>query len=311
MGTLWLWVGFNAVVLLALALDLGLFRRKPRVVSIGEAVVWSSIWIAVALTFGFAVFSFYSASASLEFFTAYLVEKALSLDNLVVILLIFRTFAVPEQYQSRVLSWGILGALIMRGAMIALGSALVSRFCWVLYLFGAFLVFAGGHMLFSGRTEIHPERSRFFLWARKFIPLTDGFEKGKLLTRQGRRWLATPLLLVLLVIEMSDVAFAVDSIPAVFGITRDPFIVYSSNVLAVLGLRALYFLLAGLLPRLKYLTYGLAAVLIFVGGKMLVDPWITMPTLVSLTVIGSIFTVTIIASLGPRRRITKKRGVQS
>lgn len=301
MGTAWRWIGFNAAVLLALALDLGVFRRKPRVVSLAEAAVWSSIWVAVSLAFGFTIFWFYSPHASLEFFTAYLIEKALSLDNLLVILLIFRTFAVQEQHQARVLSWGILGALVMRGAMIALGATLVVRFSWVLYLFGVFLVFAGGHMLFSRRTEIHPERSRFFLWASKLIPLAHNYEKGKLVTRQAGRWLATPLFLVLLVIELSDVAFAVDSIPAVFGITRDPFIVYSSNVLAILGLRALYFLLARSLPRLRYLTYGLAVVLIFIGAKMLAEPWISIATHVSLAVVGAIFAVTITASLVSRR----------
>lgn len=308
MGTPWLWIGFNAVVLLALALDLGVFRRRSRVVSLGEAAVWGGIWIAVSLAFGFAVFRFYSPSAALEFFTAYLIEKALSLDNLLVILLIFRTFAVPEQHQPRVLSWGILGALIMRGAMIALGVTLVNRFAWILYLFGAFLVFAGGHMLFSRRTEIHPERSRLFLWARKIIPLTQGYEEGKLVTRQAGRRLATPLFLVLLLIELSDVAFAVDSIPAVFGITRDPFIVYSSNILAILGLRALYFLLAGLLPRLRYLSYGLAVVLIFVGTKMLVEPWVNIATHVSLTIVGGIFSVTIAASLVSRGSINNVPG---
>src|ERR1700687_2311917 len=172
MGTPWLWIGFNAVVLAALAFDLGVFHRQSRIISISEAAVWSVLWVSVSLAFGFAIFFFHGSAASLEFFTGYLIEKALSLDNLLVILLIFRTFAVSEQYQPRVLSWGIVGALIMRGAMIALGATLVNRFSWILYLFGAFLVFAGGHMLFSRQTEIHPERSRLFLWVRKTIPPT-------------------------------------------------------------------------------------------------------------------------------------------
>jgi tellurite resistance protein TerC len=303
MGTPWLWVGFNAFILIAMALDLGVFHRRAGKVSPGDAAIWSAIWIVLSLAFGFAILFWYSAAASLEFFTAYLIEKALSIDNLLVILLIFRTFRVEEEYQARVLSWGIAGALVMRGVMIALGATLVNRFSWVLYLFGAFLIFAGGHMLFAGRNEIHPERSHFFLWARKIIPLTETYEEGKLLVRRGARWLATPLFLVLLVIELSDVAFAVDSIPAVFGITRDSFIVYSSNVLAILGLRALYFLLAGLLPRLRYLSYGLAVVLMFVGGKMLVEPWMPIATHVSLAVIAAIFTVTVAASLFSRASV--------
>lgn len=297
MGTPWLWIGFNALVLLALALDLGVLRRHPRVISLGEAAIWSSIWIGVSLLFGLAIFWLYRPSASLEFFTAYLIEKTLSLDNLLVILLIFRAFAVPKQYQPRVLSWGIVGALVMRGAMIALGVTLVNRFSWILYLFGAFLVLAGTHMLFSRRTEIHPERSRLSLWTRKIIPLTADYEDASLWVRRAGRWLATPLFLVLLVIELSDVAFAVDSIPAVFGITRDPFIVYSSNVLAILGLRALYFLLAGSVSRLKYLGYGLGVVLIFVGAKMLLEHWIDIPTHVSLAAIAGIFGAAIVASL--------------
>src|ERR1700682_35920 len=301
MGTPWLWIGFNAVVLAALAFDLGVFHRQSRIISISEAAVWSVLWVSVSLAFGFAIFFFHGSAASLEFFTGYLIEKALSLDNLLVILLIFRTFAVSEQYQPRVLSWGIVGALIMRGAMIALGATLVNRFSWILYLFGAFLVFAGGHMLFSRQTEIHPERSRLFLWVRKIIPSTQGYEDGKLLTHRAGRWLTTPLFLVLVVIELSDVAFAVDSIPAVFGLTRDPFIVYTSNVLAILGLRALYFLLAGVLPRLKYLSDGLAVVLIFVGAKMLVEPRVSIPTHVSLGIVAGIFIVTIVASLVSQR----------
>lgn len=301
MGTPWLWIIFNAVVIAALALDLGVFRRRARVVSLREAALWSSLWISVSLAFGFGIFCFYSSSAALEFLTAYLIEKALSLDNLLVILLIFRTFAVREEHQPHVLTWGILGALVMRGIMIGLGVTLVNSFVWLLYLFGAFLVFGGSHMLFSRRKEIHPERSRFFLWARKIIPLTTDYEDGKLLTRRTGRLLATPLFLVLLVIEFSDVAFALDSIPAVFGITRDPFIVYSSNVLAILGLRALYFLLAGQLPRLKYLSHGLAVVLIFVGAKMLVERWMPIATHISLAVVGAMFVVTIAASLFSRR----------
>ncbi len=308
MGTPWLWIGFNAFVLVALALDLGVFRRHARAISLREAAVWSAIWIGVSLSFGSAIFWFYGSPAALEFFTAYLIEKALSIDNLLVILLIFRTFAVEKQYQSRVLSWGIVGALIMRGAMIALGATLVNRFSWILYLFGAFLVFAGGHMVFSRRNEIHPERSRLFLWARNVIPLTKGYVEGKLITREAGRWLATPLFLVLLVIELSDVAFAVDSIPAVFGITRDPFIVYTSNVLAILGLRALFFLLAGLLPRLKYLSYGLGVVLMFVGAKMLAEPWIHVTTHVSLGVVGTIFIVTLAASLFRRADVNPPKG---
>ncbi|MBI3668206.1 MAG: TerC/Alx family metal homeostasis membrane protein [Acidobacteria bacterium] len=297
MGTLWLWIGFTAFVLLMLAIDLGVFHRRAHAISLGEAAAWSVVWVVVSLAFNLGLLHWYGPKPALEFFTAYLIEKSLSVDNLFVFVLLFRYFAVEPRYQHRLLFWGILGALVMRGAMIGLGVVLISRFAWVLYLFGAFLIYAGAKMMLQKDEEIHPERNPVLRWARKFLPLTKHYEGQKLFVRSEGLWRATPLLLVLLVVEATDLAFAVDSIPAVFGVTRDPFIVFTSNVFAILGLRAFYFLLAGVLPYFRYLSVGLSLVLMFIGAKMLAEHWVPISTGVSLAVVGAVLTVAVVASV--------------
>jgi tellurite resistance protein TerC len=261
-----------------------------------EAALASFGWMAVALLFALALLRFYGAQTALEFFTGYLIEKALSVDNLFLFLVIFRAFAVDERLQHRLLEWGILGALLMRGLMIALGAELIGHFSWVLYLLGGFLVYAGIRMFFK-EEEVHPEQSRIFRFARRHLRVTSDYEGERFFVRQAGRLFATPLFLVLLVVEITDVTLAVDSIPAVFGITRDPFIVYTSNVLAVLGLRTLYFLLAGMIDRLRFLDEGLAVVLVFIGGKMIAERWIPISVSVSLGVVGGVLLIALLASV--------------
>ena len=297
MGTPGLWIGFNAFILLMLALDLGVFHRRSHAISLGEATTWSVVWVVVSLAFNLGLLHWYGRTAALEFLTGYLIEKSLSVDNIFIFVLLFKYFAVEPRYQHRVLFWGILGALVMRGAMIGLGVALIHRFEWVLYLFGAFLVYAGAQMMLQKGEEIQPERNPILRWARKFLPLTKDYAGQKFLVRETGTWRATPLFLVLLVVETTDLAFALDSIPAVFGITRDPFIVYTSNVFAILGLRAFYFLLAGVLPYFRYLSTGLSLVLMFVGVKMLSERWVHISTGASLGIVGAVLAVAVVASV--------------
>src|SRR3989440_3401332 len=269
MGTSLNWIAFNLFIVIAIALDLRVLHRRPHKIGIREAALASFGWIAVSALFGLGVFYFRGPQPALEFFTGYLLEKALSVDNLFLFLVIFRAFAVDERLQHRLLEWGVVGALVMRGAMIALGAELIEHFSWVMYLLGAFLVYAGLRMLFFNKGEIHPEQSKIFRFASRRLRVSHEYHGEHFFVRQAGRLFATPLFLVLLVGEFTDVTLAVDSIPAVFGITRDPFIVYTSNVLAILGLRALYFLLAGVIDRLRFLDEGLAVVLVFIGGKMI------------------------------------------
>jgi tellurite resistance protein TerC len=297
MGTPLLWLSFNLFVLLALALDLGVFHRKPHKIKIREAAFWSFIWISLALAFGFFIWHWYGSQRGLEYFTGYVIEKALSVDNLFVFLVLFRTFQVDEKVQHRVLEWGILGALVMRGLMIAAGAALIARFHWILPAFGVFLVYTGLHMLWKHGKEVHYERNPIFRFASTHLRVTREYNGASFFVRQSGQIFATPLFLVLLVVEITDVTFAVDSIPAIFGITRDPFIVYTSNVFAILGLRALYFFLSDLLQYLRYLGYGLALVLMFIGVKMVAEPWLHISVHVSLGVVGGILLLATIFSL--------------
>ncbi len=304
MGTPYLWVGFNLFVLLAVALDLGLFHRKAHKVEIREALLWSAIWIGLALSFGYLVWHWYGPQRGLEYYTGYLIEKALSIDNLFVFLVIFRAFKVDERVQHKVLMWGIIGALIMRGLMIAAGAALLARFAWILPVFGAFLVYTGLHMMWKRDKEVHYERNPIFRFANSHLRVTKEYDEGNFFVRQAGQLFATPLLLVLLIVEITDVTFAVDSIPAIFGITRDAFIVYTSNVFAILGLRALYFLLADILDYFRYLGVGLALVLIFIGGKMVAEPWWHISVGLSLGIVAAILLVTmgISALAGPKKK---------
>src|ERR1700676_2445179 len=297
MGTPLLWIGFNLFVLAAVALDLGVFSRRLHKVGIREAGFFSLLWVALSILFGFGILHYFGKQAGLEFFTGYLIEKALSVDNLFLFLVIFRTFAIDERFQHRMLEWGILGALVMRGVMILAGAELVERFSWVLYGFGAFLVYAGIHMLFVKKEKVRPEQSVIFRFASKHLRVTRDYQGEHFFVRSRGKLYATPLFIVLLVIEITDVTLAVDSIPAIFGITRDAFIVYTSNVFAILGLRAMYFLLAGVLNRLRFLTVGLSFVLSFIGAKMLAQHWVEIPQHISLIVVGGILLLALGVSL--------------
>jgi tellurite resistance protein TerC len=306
-----IWIGFNLFVLAMLALDLGVFHRAAHEVSLKEAAIWSAVWIALALSFNLVVYFWRGPKVALQFFTGYLIEKALSVDNIFVFVLIFAAFGVPAVYQHRVLFYGILGALMMRGVLIGLGTALVSSFHWVLYLFGAFLIVTGIKMARHQTTEVHPGQNPLVRLLRRFFPVTAEYVGQRFVVRRdGRRW-ATPLLVVLLVVESTDLVFALDSIPAIFAITTDPFIIYTSNVFAILGLRALYFLLAGSVRRFAYLQLGLAAVLVFVGLKMLLADLYTIPIPVSLGVIATILAIAIGASIARARREARHTAVRS
>lgn len=297
MGTPLHWIAFNLFIVIAIALDLRVFHRRPHKIEVREAAVASFGWISVSVLFGIGMLYFRGPQPALEFFTGYLIEKALSVDNLFLFLVIFRAFAVDERLQHRLLEWGVVGALVMRGAMIALGAELIEHFSWVMYLLGAFIVYAGARFLFYRKEDIHPERSWIFRSASRHLRVIHDYHGECFFVREAGRLFATPLLLVLLVVEITDVTLAVDSIPAVFGITRDPFIVYTSNVLAILGLRALYFLLAGVIDRLRFLDEGLAVVLVFIGGKMIGERWLHIPVTVSLAVVAGVLLIALLASV--------------
>jgi tellurite resistance protein TerC len=293
-----LWIGFAVVVFGMLALDLGVFHRKAHAVSLKEAGIWSAVWIALALVFNVFVYAMLGRQSGIEFFTGYLIEKSLSVDNIFVFVLIFSYFSVPAMYQHRVLFWGILGALIMRAVLIALGIGLVERFHWVIYIFGAFLIFTGARMAFhKTEAELHPEDNPLVKLFRRFMPVVPEYHGQKFFVRHLGKLAATPLFIVLLIVESTDLVFALDSIPAILAISRDPFIVFTSNVFAILGLRALYFLLAGVMDKFRYLKLGLSAVLVFVGFKMVIEGVYHVPITLSLGVIASILLISIAASL--------------
>lgn len=306
--TPWHWVGFIACVIIFLALDLGLFHRKAHVVGFKEALMWTAVWFTLAMVFAFAL-RFAAGpkdgpKQSLEFVTGYLIELSLSMDNVFVIALIFGYFRVAPQYQHRVLFWGILGALLMRGLLIGVGVALIDWLDWILYVFGAFIVYTGVKMFFV-ETEVDPEKNKIIRLARRFFPIAPDFEGQKFATQWNGRFALTPLALVLLMVETTDLLFAFDSIPAIFAVTRNPFIVFTSNVFAILGLRSLYFVLAGAIAYFRYLKYGLAVVLVFIGVKMLIDPhdnpprWFQadIPIAISLLVVAGIILISIVASI--------------
>ena len=295
---LWLWVGFNLFVLAMLALDLGVFHRKAHAVTLRESLTWTAVWVALSLLFNLGVWHYLGPQKGLEFFTGYLIEKSLSVDNVFVFALLFSYFAVPPKSQHKVLFWGILGALLMRAGMIVLGAALITRFAWVIYLFGAFLILTGIKMIVQRKQEIHPERNPIVRGFKRLMPVTSDYRGEQFFVRENGVRMATPLFIVLLFIEFTDLIFAVDSIPAIFAVTTDPFIVYTSNVFAILGLRSLYFALAGIMHRFCYLKLGLGVVLAFVGVKMLLahSPY-KIDTLLSLGVIMTILATSIIASL--------------
>ena len=296
-GTIWLWVGFNIFVLAMLALDLGVFHRKAHALSLKEASIWSVVWITLAMVFNAGLYLFAGPEPALQFFTGYLIEKSLSVDNIFIFVLLFTFFKVPAAFQHRVLYWGILGALIMRGMLIAVGVALIESFHWIIYLFGAFLIFTGIRMGFHKEIEVHPENDLLLKFIRRFVPVTENYEHDRFFVRRAGQVMVTPLLLVLLVIDTTDLIFAVDSIPAVFAVTRDPFLVYTSNIFAILGLRSLYFVFAGIMEKFYYLKLGLSVILTFVGVKMVLADVFSLPTALSLVVIAVVLTIAIVASI--------------
>lgn len=298
----WLpWIIFGILITVFLVVDLGVLERRPHVISLREATAWSAAWIAVSLLFNLGVYFWRGRDAALEFFTSYILEKSLSADNIFLFAVIFGVMGVAARNQHKVLFWGVLGALAMRGGFIIAGVELVRRFHWILYLFGAFLLITGIRLLRQKRREFDPSRSRTLRNARKILPITEHYEGGNFFVRRGAQRYATPLFLVLLLIETADIAFALDSIPAIFSVTQDAFIIYTSNVFAILGLRSLYFVLAGAITKFRYLRAGLSIVLVFVGAKMLTVHWIKMSTGVALLVILGILTITVIASLRPEK----------
>ena len=311
-GMIWLWIGFNLFVLAMLALDLGVFHRHAHVVSLREATVWSIVWITLSLLFNFGIYLFWdrwapgseytNQEAAIAFLTGYVIEKSLSVDNIFVFVLIFAFFRVPAAYQHRVLFWGILGALVMRAILIAVGAALIKEFHWIIYVFGAFLVYTGIRMARHEDEEIEPEKNPVVRLFRRFMPVTPNFEQDHFFVRHGGQLMATPLFVVLLLVESTDLIFAVDSIPAIFAVTTDTFLVYTSNVCAILGLRSLYFLLAGVMDKFYYLKLGLSVILSFVGVKMLMTDIYKIPVMISLAVIVSILIISVLASLWRTRR---------
>jgi tellurite resistance protein TerC len=300
-GTPALWIGFTAFVLAMLALDLGVFHRSAHAVRFREALAWTVVWIGLALLFNLFVYERFGPERGLEFLTGYLIEKALSVDNIFVFVVVFSFFGVPAAYQHRVLFWGIVGALVMRGVFILAGAALLERFHWVIYVFGAFLVMTGVKLLVHRTVEIHPEQNPAYRLFRRLVPSVPEYRGQSFTVVEGGRRLATPLLAVLVVVEATDLVFAVDSIPAIFAVTRDPFIVYTSNIFAILGLRALYFLLADVVDKFRYLKIGLALVLCFVGLKMLIADVYHVPIRVSLAVVGALLGGSVLASLARAR----------
>ncbi|HUR72315.1 MAG TPA: TerC family protein [Candidatus Limnocylindrales bacterium] len=297
-----LWIAFNVFVLGMLAIDLGIFHRKAHAVSLKEAGLWSGIWIGLALIFNVGVYYLWGQEKALEFLTGYVIEKSLSVDNLFVFLMVFQYFNTPAQYQHRILFWGIVGALVLRAIFIITGAALLSNFHWMIYVFGGFLVVTGIKMFLQGDEKIEPEKNPVVRLFQRMIPVTHEYHGQNFFILKGGKRHATLMMVVLIVVETTDVIFAVDSIPAIFAITTDPFIVYTSNVFAILGLRALYFMLAGIMELFVYLKVGLSFVLVFVGVKMLLVDIYKIPIGASLGVIGGILLLSILASLASRRR---------
>lgn len=291
------WAGFLLFVLLMLALDLGVFHRKSHEVKIKEALAWSAVWISLALIFNAGVYFYLGKEKAIEFLTGYVIEKSLSVDNLFVFIMVFSYFNVDTKYQHKVLFWGILGALVMRAIFIFAGVALIQQFHWIIYVFGAFLIFTGIKMLVQKNEEVSPDKNPLVRLFKRFFPVTDTMHGDRFFVKINAKTVATPLFIVLLIIEFTDLIFAVDSIPAILAISTDTFIIFTSNVFAILGLRALYFALAGIAKLFYYLKYGLSAILVFVGVKMVVAGFFKIPVMYSLLIIVSILTLSILASV--------------
>lgn len=296
-ATIYVWIGFLAFVLLMLALDLGVFHRKSHEVKIKEALIWSAVWISIALLFNYGIYVYMGEVKAMEFLTGYIIEKSLSIDNLFVFIMIFSYFNVDKKYQHKVLFWGIIGALIMRSIFIFAGVALINKFHWIIYIFGAFLIFTGVKMLFQKDEKMDPNKNPLVKLFKRFYPVTDEMHGDRFFVKVNAKTFATPLFVVLLLVEFTDLIFAVDSIPAIMAITSDPFIIFTSNVFAILGLRALYFALAGITQYFHYIKYGLSAILVFVGVKMVLVDFYKIPVMISLFTILAILVISVIASL--------------
>ncbi len=308
-GSPGLWIGFIAFVLAMLALDLGVFHRSAHVVRFKEALGWSAVWVGLALLFNAGIWWKFGTEPGVQFLTGYLIEKSLSIDNIFVFVIVFSSLRIPALYQHRVLFWGILSALLLRAAMIFAGVAMLQRFHWLIYVFGAFLIFTGVKLFLNRNQEEHPENSAVMKWARRVIPSSSSFDGHHFFTKENGRRLATPLFMALILVEMTDVIFALDSIPAIFAVTQDPFIVFTSNIFAILGLRSLFFLVAGMMEKFSYLKVGLSAVLVFVGAKMTLVDVVKVPGPLSLAIIVALIGGSVVASLHKARsqRATQAR----
>lgn len=296
-ATIYVWIGFIAFVLLMLALDLGIFHRKSHEVKIKEALIWSAVWISIAMVFNYGIYVYMGEVKAIEFLTGYVIEKSLSIDNLFVFIMIFSYFNIDKKYQHKVLFWGIIGALIMRSIFIFAGVALINKFHWIIYIFGAFLIFTGAKMLFQKDEKMDPNKNPLVKLFKRFYPVTDTMHGDRFFVKINAKTFATPLFVVLLLVEFTDLIFAVDSIPAIMAITSDPFIIFTSNVFAILGLRALYFALAGITQYFHYIKYGLSAILVFVGLKMVMVDFYKIPIMISLFTILGILVISVVASL--------------
>jgi len=296
-ATVYVWIGFIAFVLIMLALDLGIFHRKSHEVKIKEALIWSAVWISIAMVFNYGIYVYMGEVKAMEFLTGYVIEKSLSIDNLFVFIMIFSYFNVDKKYQHKVLFWGIIGALIMRSIFIFAGVALINKFHWIIYIFGAFLIFTGVKMLFQKDEKMDPNKNPLVKLFKRFYPVTDTMHGDRFFVKINAKTFATPLFVVLLLVEFTDLIFAVDSIPAIMAITSDPFIIFTSNVFAILGLRALYFALAGITQYFHYIKYGLSAILVFVGLKMVMVDFYKIPVMISLFTILGILVISVVASL--------------
>ena len=296
-GDTWMWIGFNVVIVVLLFLDLKVFHRRSHVISVKESLLWTAFWIGLSLLVNRGMYFWKDSETALQFLTSYVVEKSLSVDNLFVFFMIFTYFAVPSLYQHKVLFWGILGAIVMRLAFILAGVTLIEHFTWALYVLGALLIFAAIRLALQKDAQVDPEKNPVVRLFRRFVPVTEGYEGDRFFIRRAGRWIATPLLVVVVVVESTDIVFAIDSVPAVLGITTDTFIAYSSNVCAILGMRALYFALAGIIGMFRYLMYGLFAVLLFIGVKLMIGNFYEIPVGVALAVVGGVFVLSIVASL--------------
>lgn len=301
------WIAFNLFVLGMLLLDFGVFNRKSHIISVKESLTWTGVWIALALAFNVWIYYEAGTEPALNFLTGYLIEKSLSVDNLFVFLLLFNYFRVPKHQMHGVLFWGILGALVMRAIFIVAGIALINLFDWMIYIFGLFLIYAGYKLVFQGDQEIHPEQNPFLKLLRKFVPVSNDYEDDRFFILKNGKWFATPLLVVLISVETTDLLFALDSIPAILAITKDPFIVYSSNVFAIMGLRSLFFALAGIIDLFHHLHYGLAFILAFIGVKMLISHHVEIPILFTLGVIATVLVISVISSLLFPKKINPRK----